>query len=327
MFQALRIENPGPENPARLTELDETALPDGDVLVEIQYSALNYKDALAITGRAPVVRQFPMIPGIDLAGRVRSSGHAAWKPGDGVLLTGFGVGELRFGGLSQLARVPGDWLIPIPAGRSAREAAALGTAGLTAMLALMALERHGLGPDRGEVLVTGAGGGVGGLAILLLAGLGYRVAAATGRPREADYFRSLGAAEVIDRREWPQPVKPLGPERWAGAVDTLGGHALAQVCSTLRYGGTVAACGLAQSLDFPASVAPFILRGISLVGIDSVMAPMAERRRAWARLFGTVDFVKLESMSSEISLSAAIETAPELLAGRVRGRVVVDVKR
>lgn len=327
MFRAILIDKDDTGYRARLQALDEAQLPAGDVRVRVSHSTLNYKDALAITGKGPVVRQFPMVPGIDLAGVVEESRHPDFKAGDAVLLNGWGVGEGHWGGLAEQARLNGDWLIPLPAGFSAAEAMALGTAGYTAMLAVLALERHGVTPERGEVLVTGANGGVGSVAIALLAKLGYRVAASTGRPEEAEYLRSLGAAEIVERASLSEPGRPLGRERWAGAIDSLGSHTLANVCASTRYGGCVAACGLAQGMDFPATVAPFILRGVTLAGIDSVMRPRADRLEAWSRLARDLDKRLLAPITRTIGLEEVIPTAGELLAGKVRGRVVVDVNR
>ena len=327
MFRAILIEKDDHGYRASVQALDEAQLPPGDVQVRVSHSTLNYKDALAITGKGPVVRQFPMVPGIDLAGVVEQSSHPDYQPGDAVLLNGWGVGESHWGGLAEQARLNGDWLIPLPQGFSAAEAMAIGTAGYTAMLSVLALERNGVTPDKGEVLVTGANGGVGSFAITLLAKLGYRVLASTGRPEEADYLKSLGATEIIDRATLSEPGRPLGRERWAGAIDSVGSHTLANVCASTRYGGTVAACGLAQGMDFPASVAPFILRGVTLVGIDSVMRPRADRLQAWQRLARDLDKSLLTQMTREIGLAEAIPTAEALLAGQVRGRVVVDVNR
>lgn len=327
MFRAILIDKDDTGYRASLQTLDEAQLPAGDVWVRVSHSTLNYKDALAITGQGPVVRQFPMVPGIDLAGVVEESRHPDFKAGDAVLLNGWGVGEGHWGGLAEQARLNGDWLIPLPAGFSAAEAMALGTAGYTAMLAVLALERHGVTPERGEVLVTGANGGVGSVAIALLAKLGYRVAASTGRPEEAEYLRSLGAAEIVERASLSEPGRPLGRERWAGAIDSLGSHTLANVCASTRYGGCVAACGLAQGMDFPATVAPFILRGVTLAGIDSVMRPRADRLEAWSRLARDLDKRLLAPITRTIGLEEVIPTAGELLAGKVRGRVVVDVNR
>jgi len=310
---------------AEVATIDESRLPEGDVLVDIAYSTVNYKDALAITGRSPVVRKFPMVPGIDFAGRVADSSDARFKPGDAVLLNGFGVGETHWGGLARKARVKADWLVAMPAGLDARQAMALGTAGYTAMLCVMSLQERGVAPAAGPVLVTGANGGVGSIAIALLATLGFEVHASTGRVGEADHLRRLGAAEIIDRATLAGAGKPLQKERWAAAVDCVGSHTLANVCASLRYGGTVAACGLAQGLDFPASVAPFILRGITLVGVDSVYAPHARRVAAWQRLAREMPAELLEANTETVGLDAVIALAPRLLAGQVRGRVRVDL--
>lgn len=327
MFKAILIEKDEAGYRAGLTELDEAALPEGDVTVQVAYSTLNYKDGLAITGKGPVVRKFPMVPGIDLVGTVTESHHAGVQVGEQVVLNGWGVGENHWGGLAQKARLKGDWLVPLPAAFTPRQAMAIGTAGYTAMLCVMALERHGVTPQQGEVLVTGAAGGVGSVAVALLARLGYTVVASTGRPQEADFLKALGAAEIIDRASLSEPGKPLARERWAGAVDTVGSHTLANVCASTRYRGTVAACGLAQGMDLPATVAPFILRGVTLAGVDSVMAPRAERLEAWQRLARDLDPAKLEMITREIALGEVVDTAGQLMAGEVRGRVVVDVNR
>ncbi len=327
MFKAILIEKDEAGYRAGLTELDEAALPEGDVTVQVAYSTLNYKDGLAITGKGPVVRKFPMVPGIDLVGTVTESHHAGVQVGEQVVLNGWGVGENHWGGLAQKARLKGDWLVPLPAAFTPRQAMAIGTAGYTAMLCVMALERHGVTPQQGEVLVTGAAGGVGSVAVALLARLGYTVVASTGRPQEADFLKALGAAEIIDRASLSEPGKPLARERWAGAVDTVGSHTLANVCASTRYRGTVAACGLAQGMDLPATVAPFILRGVTLAGVDSVMAPRAERLEAWQRLARDLDPAKLEMLTREIALGEVVDTAGQLMAGEVRGRVVVDVNR
>ncbi|MFA7607498.1 MAG: MDR family oxidoreductase [Rhodocyclaceae bacterium] len=327
MFKAILIEKDEAGYRAGLTELDEAALPEGDVTVQVAYSTLNYKDGLAITGKGPVVRKFPMVPGIDLVGTVTESHHAGVQVGEQVVLNGWGVGENHWGGLAQKARLKGDWLVPLPAAFTPRQAMAIGTAGYTAMLCVMALERHGVTPQQGEVLVTGAAGGVGSVAVALLARLGYTVVASTGRPQEADFLKALGAAEIIDRASLSEPGKPLARERWAGAVDTVGSHTLANVCASTRYRGTVAACGLAQGMDLPATVAPFILRGVTLAGVDSVMAPRAERLEAWQRLARDLDPARLEMLTREIALGEVVDTAGQLMAGEVRGRVVVDVNR
>ena len=327
MFKAILVEKDEAGYRAGVRELDDSALPEGDVTVRVAYSCLNYKDGLAITGKGPVVRKFPLVAGIDLAGTVEASSHPGIAVGDAVVLNGWGVGEGHWGGLAQRARLRGDWLIPLPGAFTPRQAMAIGTAGYTAMLCVMALERHGVTPAQGEVLVTGANGGVGSVAIALLAKLGYTVVASTGRLDEAGFLKSLGAAEVIDRAPFSAPGRPLAKERWAGAVDTVGSHTLANVCASMRYRGTVAACGLAQGMDLPATVAPFILRGVTLAGVDSVMCPRAERIEAWNRLARDLDMSKLDLITHEIGLAEAIPTAAALLAGQVRGRVVVDVNR
>lgn len=327
MFKGILIDKDDTGYRATLAELDEAQLPAGEVTVKVDYSTLNYKDGLAITGKGPVVRSFPMVAGIDLAGTVEASDSPVFKAGDKVLLNGWGVGETHWGGLAQKARLKADWLIPLPAGFTPRQAMAIGTAGYTAMLSVLALERNGVTPDKGQVLVTGANGGVGSFAIALLARLGYQVAASTGRPQEADYLKRLGASEIIDRASLAEPGRPLGKERWAGAIDSVGSHTLANVCAGIRYGGAVAACGLAQGMDFPASVAPFILRGVTLAGIDSVMRPKADRIEAWNRLARDLDLALLDAITREISLEEALPVARELLDGQVRGRVVVDVNR
>jgi acrylyl-CoA reductase (NADPH) len=325
VFKGLLITSVNDQRKCELTQIDEKDLPEGDVLVRVEYSTVNYKDGLAITGKGPVVRKYPMVPGIDCAGVVEESGHPGIKAGDRVVLNGWGVGEGHWGGLAQKTRLKGDWLIPLPGAFSARQAMAIGTAGYTASLCVLALEKHGVTPDQGEIIVTGASGGVGSVAIALLAKRGYRVVASTGRPNEAEYLKFLGAAELIDRNTLSAPGKPLGRERWAGAVDTAGSHTLANVCATTRYKGVVTACGLAQGMDFPASVAPFILRGVTLAGIDSVMAPRAERIAAWDRLASDLDPAKLELITREIGLAEAIQAGHDIVAGKIRGRVVVDV--
>ena len=327
MFNGILIHKDEAGYRAAVQSIDEAALPEGDVTVRVAWSTLNYKDGLAITGKSPVVRKFPTVPGIDFAGTVVASSHPEWKVDDEVILNGWGVGETHWGGLAQTARVRGDWLVPLPAAFTPRQAMAIGTAGYTAMLCVLALERHGLKPADGEILVTGANGGVGSVAVAVLAKLGYRVVASTGRPAEAEHLKALGAAEVIDRAELSAPGKPLGKERWAGVVDAVGSHTLANACATTKYRGAVAACGLAQGMDFPASVAPFILRGVTLYGIDSVMAPQTLRLEAWARLARDLDPAKLDAITTEIGLGDAIATAGALLEGKVRGRVVVDVNR
>jgi acrylyl-CoA reductase (NADPH) len=325
MFKGILITKGDAGYQAAFQAIEESVLPAGDVQVQVEWSTLNYKDALAITGKSPVVRRFPMIPGIDFAGTVTESAHASWKVGDKVILNGWGVGETHCGGLAQVARVKGDWLVPLPPAFTPRQAMAIGTAGYTAMLCVMALERHGVSPADGELLVTGASGGVGSVATALLAKLGYRVVASTGRLAQADYLKALGASLVIDRNELSAPGKAIGKERWAGVIDTVGSHTLANACATTRYAGAVAACGLAGGMDFPATVAPFILRGVTLYGIDSVMAPLKLRMQAWQRLASDLDAAKLEDITHDIGLAQAIEVATELLQGQVRGRVVVDV--
>lgn len=327
MFNAILLQkNEDGTTDARLTQLDDARLPDdGDVTVRIDYSTLNFKDGLAITGKSPVVRKWPMVPGIDGAGEVISSSHPDWKTGDAFVLNGWGVGEAHMGCLAQRARLKGDWLIPRPAGMSARTAMAIGTAGYTAMLCAMALQEQGVCIDSGEVLVTGASGGVGSVAIAILSGWGYRVVASTGKLAETDYLKSLGAADVIDRAELSAPGKPLQKERWAGVIDSVGSHTLVNALAQTRYGGAVAACGLAQGMDLPGSVAPFILRGVKLIGVDSVMAPKARRLTAWQRLATDLDADKLERITQEIPLAGALAKAREILEGKVRGRLVVNV--
>jgi acrylyl-CoA reductase (NADPH) len=312
---------------AELTDVDESQLPEGDVTVAVDYSTMNYKDSLAITGKLPVVRKFPMVPGIDLTGTVEASSHADFKPGDKVLLNGFGVGEVHWGGLAQKARLSGDWLIPLPEGFSPQQAMAIGTAGYTAMLCVIALEKHGVTPDKGEILVTGAAGGVGSVATSILARLGYSVIGLTGRPEQADYLKSLGASGTLDREEFSAKGKPLGKELWAGAIDAVGGQTLANVLAQIKYGGTVAACGNASGFDLPATVMPFILRGVTLAGIDSVYRPKADRIEAWGRLASDLDTQHIDAIMTEIGLSDVIATAEAQMAGQVRGRMVVDVKR
>lgn len=326
MFKGILIQKDEMGYRASLQQIDESVLPEGDVTVAVEWSTLNYKDGLAITGKSPVVRKFPMIPGIDFSGTVIASQHPAWQVGDPVVLNGWGVGETHCGGLAEQARVSGNWLIRRPAAFSGRQAMAIGTAGYTAMLCVMALEKHGIRPGQGEVLVTGANGGVGSVAIALLAKLGYAVVASTGRPAEADYLRSLGAGSVIDRSELSAPGKPLAKERWAGVVDTVGSHTLANACASTVYGGAVAACGLAGGMDFPSTVAPFILRGVTLYGVDSVMAPMSLRQQAWERLAQDLDVGQLDRITTEVALEDAIAKAGELLEGHVRGRLVVKVR-
>ena len=324
-FKAYVIEKANGGTKGSLTEFDDSDLMDGDVTFRVEYSGMNYKDGLAVTGKSPVVRRFPMIAGIDGVGTVESSTHSGWKPGDRVVLNGWGCGESHLGCYAEKARVKGDWLVPLPASMSAREAAAIGTAGYTAMLCVMALERHGLTPASGPVAVTGAAGGVGSTAISILSQLGFTVHAVTGRPQEGNYLKSLGAAEIIERKELTAPAKPLAKERWAAAVDTVGSTTLANVLSMARYGGAVAACGLAGGMDLPASVAPFILRGVCLYGIDSVMCPLARRKEAWKRLESGLDRRKLATMTTEIGLSGLPDAASRILKGEVRGRIVVKI--
>ncbi|MCU7931896.1 MAG: oxidoreductase [Candidatus Thiodiazotropha sp. (ex Codakia rugifera)] len=312
----------------QLTELTEITLDDlmdGDVTVKVDYSALNYKDGLALTGKAPVVRRFPLVPGIDFAGRVVSSNHGRFKEGDQVVLNGFGVGEVHSGGFAGMARVNGDWLVPLPQGFTTRQAMAIGTAGYTAMLCVMALEQHGVAADDGAILVTGAAGGVGSVAVSLLSRLGYRVIAATGRPAERDYLLGIGAKDILDRNELSGKARAIAKERWAGAIDVAGGNTLANVLSQINYGGAVAACGLAESMDLPTSVAPFILRSVTLYGIDSVMAPIEKRQQAWERLSKDLDLDLLETMTVETPFSDLPKAAEAILAGRVRGRTVVKI--
>jgi acrylyl-CoA reductase (NADPH) len=324
-FKAIRIDKTDNGQTVAPGDFDDADLMDGDVTVRVEWSALNYKDGLAITGKAPVVRRFPMIPGIDFAGTVETSSHPEWKPGDRVILNGWGTGETHLGAFAEKTRVKGDWLVPLPAGMSAREAMAIGTAGYTAMLAVMALERHGLKPANGPVVVTGAAGGVGSVAIALLSKAGFEVLASTGRPQEADYLKGLGASDIIDRAELAGAPRPLGRERFAGGIDSVGSRTLANVLSMMRYGGAVAACGLAGGMDLPGSVAPFILRAVALLGVDSVMCPQPLRREAWRRLASGLDRGKLEALTTEIGLADTIAAGQDILDGRVRGRIVVKV--
>ncbi|MEL6421286.1 MAG: MDR family oxidoreductase [Pseudomonadota bacterium] len=310
---------------ARLGDVSEDDLPEGDVTVDVAYSTLNYKDGLAITGRGPVVRAFPMVPGIDFAGTVSASDHAEFSAGDQVILNGWGVGEKHWGGLAQKARVKGDWLVKLPDAFTAHQAMAIGTAGYTAMLCVLALEKNGVTPDAGPVVVSGATGGVGSVAVALLSKLGFEVAAITGRASEADYLKSLGATEIVERSEYSEPGRPLGSEKWAGAVDTVGGHLLANLCATTKYRGTVAACGLAGGMEFPSTVMPFILRGVTLAGVDSVMCPKPDRVEAWQRLATDLDTDKLGLTVTDIPLADAVQAAHDLLDSKLKGRVVVDV--
>ena len=324
-FKAYQITKDEDGQKLSFTELTENDLMDGDVTVKVEYSTLNYKDGLALTGSAPVVRRFPLTPGIDFAGTVIESSNPRFKANDEVILNGFGVGEVHSGGYAEIARVSGDWLVSKPEGLSARQAMAVGTAGYTAMLSVLALEKHGLEASDGAIVVTGAAGGVGSVALLLLSKLGYQVTAVTGRPEEADYLRSLGAAEILDRQPFSEKARPLGKELWAGAVDVAGGNTLANVISQTKYGGAVAACGLADSMALPTSVAPFILRGVTLYGIDSVMASLEVREQAWQRLVSDLDLERLDRLVKEISLADLPEAAAAIMAGSVRGRTVVKI--
>lgn len=325
MFRALLIEKQAEGQRVTLANLDEAQLPEGDVTVRVACSTLNYKDALAITGQGPVVRRFPMVPGIDFAGVVEASDSPDFRPGDKVVLNGWGLGETHWGGLAELARVKAEWLIPLQPGFTPAQAMSIGTAGYTAMLCVMALERHGITPDSGTVLVSGAAGGVGSIAVAILAKLGYQVAAVTGRMAEADYLTGLGASRVLPRSDFTAPGRPLAREEWAGAVDVAGGQVLANICASMKYRGVVAACGLAGGMDFPATVAPFILRGVTLAGIDSVMCPQDERREAWRRLAADLDPALLDRVTRRITLDEVIEVSDQLIAGNLRGRVIVPI--
>jgi acrylyl-CoA reductase (NADPH) len=324
-FKAIRIDKAEKGTTVALTQFDEAELMEGDVTVRVEWSTLNYKDGLAVTGKAPVVRRFPMIAGIDFAGTVEASSHPQWKAGDKVICDGWGLGETHLGAYAEKARVKGDWLVRLPEGMSSREAMAIGTAGYTAMLSVLALEKYGLTPSDGPIVVTGAAGGVGSVAIAILSKLGYRVVASTGRMAEADYLKDLGAAEVIDRAELSGPAKPLAKERWAGGIDSVGSTTLANVLSMTKYGGAVAACGLAAGMDLPTSVAPFILRGVCLLGIDSVMCPIERRKIAWRRLASDLDRGKLAEITQEIGLDQVVGAGAKILAGQVRGRIVVKI--
>jgi acrylyl-CoA reductase (NADPH) len=324
-FKALRIDKAEKGTTAKITQFDDAELMDGDVTVRVEWSTLNYKDGLALTGKAPVVRRFPMIAGIDFAGTVEQSSHPDWKAGDKVVCNGWGMGETHLGAYAEKARVKGEWLVKLPENISAREAMAIGTAGYTAMLAVMALEAHGLKPASGPMVVTGAAGGVGSVAIAILSKLGYRVIASTGRAAEADYLKHLGASEIIDRAELAAAPRPLNKERWAGGVDSVGSTTLANILSMTQYGGAISACGLAAGMDLPASVAPFILRGVCLFGIDSVMCPIERRRAAWGRLARDLDKSKLTEITSEIPLDQVVDAGARILAGQVRGRIVVKI--
>lgn len=322
-FRAYQITKDEQGTKAALRQLTELDLMDGDVTVKVEYSSLNYKDALALTFRAPIARRFPLIPGIDFAGVVTATSNAAFKVGDKVLLTGFGVGEVHNGGFSEMARVPAEWLLPLPSGLDTRQAMVVGTAGFTAMLCVLVLEKHGITPDDGDLLVTGAAGGVGSVAVAILAKLGYRVVASTGRAQEKGFLQALGASDVIDRATFAGKGRPLAHEKWAGAIDVAGGHTLANVLSQIKRGGAVAACGLAESMDLPASVAPFILRGITLYGIDSVMVPMELRRKAWQRIVQDLDLDRFVQLANEITLDELPSAAEAILAGKIRGRTVI----
>jgi acrylyl-CoA reductase (NADPH) len=327
MFNAVLIEKADDMQSVSVAQIDESQLPEGNVTVDVAYSTLNYKDGLAITGSSPVVRKFPMVPGIDLAGTVRESSHADWKAGDRVVLNGWGVGEGHWGGLAQVARLNGDWLVPLPSAFSEKQAMAIGTAGYTASLCVEALVKAGVTPDQGEILVTGATGGVGSVAVALLKKAGFTVVGSTGKASEADYLTQLGADSIIDRAELSEKGRPLQKERWAGVVDSVGSFTLVNACAAVKYGGAVAACGLAQGADFPATVMPFILRGVRLLGVDSVMAPKAARLAAWARLARDLDPALIDVIGAEIGLGEAVAAASDLLAGKVRGRIIVDVNR
>ena len=327
MFKAIYLTQEGKATKAELRSMQEPELPAGDVDVRVEWSTINYKDALAVTGKGAIVRKWPMVPGIDLAGVVEASRSPDWKPGDRIVVTGWGLGESFWGGLSQKARLESKWLLEVLPPFTTRQAMAVGTAGFTAALCVRALAKHGLRPGDGEVLVTGAAGGVGSIAVAILAGMGHQVVASTGRPAEEGYLKGLGATRVIDRAELSAPGKPLQTERWAGVVDTVGSHTLANACAQTRWNGAIAACGLAQGFDLPATVMPFILRGVTLYGINSIQNPKAERREAWALIARHVDAAKLEAMTGEIGLSEAIAFCPSVLEGKVRGRTVVDVSR
>ena len=327
MFKGILIEKDEQGYRASVQQINDSVLPEGDVTIKVSHSTLNYKDALAITGKGPVVRTFPMVPGIDLVGTVEQSDSDRFKVGDSVLLNGYGVGEVHCGGLAEKARLKSEWLIPLPKAFSARQAMAIGTAGYTAMLSVIALEKNGITPNKGEVLVTGANGGVGSFSIAILAKLGYNVVASTGRVDQAEYLKKLGASEVVDRTALSEPGRPLARERWAAAIDSAGSHTLANICASMKYGGVVAACGLAQGMDLPSTVMPFILRGVTLAGIDSVMRPTADRIEAWERLGEILDPAVFDDICAEISLEEAVDVASDLIAGKVRGRVIVDIQK
>jgi len=324
-FKAIVIEKSDSGQTVALSDFDETGLMEGDVTVAVEWSTVNYKDGLAVTGKAPVVRKWPMIAGVDFSGTVEQSSHPDWKAGDKVILNGWGLGETHLGAYAQKARVKGDWLVRLPPSMSTRDAMAIGTAGYTAMLAVIALERYGLKPESGPLVVTGAAGGVGSVAVAILAKRGFQVTASTGRPQEADYLKRLGAVEIIERKELTGPVRPLAKERWAGGIDSVGSTTLANVLSMIRYRGAVAACGLAGGMDLPTSVAPFILRGVALLGIDSVYRPRADREEAWRRLELDLDRAKLAEMSMEIGLGDVIQAGRQIVEGRVRGRIIVKI--
>lgn len=324
-FRAIQINKTDDKQTAALVELSDADLMDGDVTVDVSHSTLNYKDGLALTAKAPIIRKFPLTPGIDFAGTVSASDNPDYKAGDAVILNGWGVGEGHSGGFAERARVKGDWLVKMPDGMTAAQAMAIGTAGYTSMLCVMALEDAGITPDSGEILVTGAAGGVGSVAIAILSKLGYSVTASTGRTSEEAFLKGLGASSIIDREEFNTPPKPLAKSRWAGCVDAVGSTTLANVLSQMNYGGAVAACGLAQGMDLPASVAPFILRGVKLLGVDSVMCPKPRREQAWARLSQDLDMAKLDSLTSHIKLDDVIAAGADIISGKVRGRIVVDI--
>ncbi|CAG8999907.1 MAG: Acrylyl-CoA reductase AcuI [Candidatus Celerinatantimonas neptuna] len=327
MFKAIYIDKPDSQYQCQLTELQESALPEGEVTVNVKFSSLNYKDGLAISGQSPVVRRFPMVPGIDFAGVVESSQHPDFTAGQSVFINGWGLGEKYWGGLSQKAVVPGQWLQHTPEGLNDYDVMAVGTAGYTAMLCVMAIEEHGITPESGPVLVTGANGGVGSFAIAFLSKLGYQIVASTGRTEEAERLQKLGAQSIIDRNMLNEPGRPLAKEQWAAAVDTVGSYTLANVCASISYGGVVAACGLAQGMDFPASVAPFILRSVTLAGVDSVMCPMTTRQKAWHRIAQLADRQMLDQASVLIGMNDVIDTAHQFLEGKIKGRIVVDVNQ
>lgn len=325
MFRGILIDKAGDQQTVSLRNLEESQLPEGNVTVRVSYSTMNYKDALAITGTSPIVRGYPMVPGIDFTGIVEQSNAPEYRVGDKVVLNGWGVGEKHWGGLAEWARVPSEWLVPLQEPFTMRQAMGLGTAGYTAMLCVLALEKQGLSPGRGPVLITGAAGGVGSVAVAILAKLGYEVVAMTGREQEADFLKKLGAREIVSRSAYRELGKPLAKERWAGAIDVAGGNVLANVCASMQYRGIVVACGLAAGMAFPATVAPFILRGVTLVGVDSVMAPKSDRLDAWRRMATDLDMEKLETLINEVPLEDVITEAPRLLAGQIRGRIVVPI--